>query len=44
MEREGIDERAGGSAEEAIAGDDEEFASIEDVGPEPSENPPVDDV
>jgi len=24
--------------------DDEEFASVEDVGPEPSENPAVDDV
>jgi hypothetical protein len=24
--------------------DDEEFASVEDVGPEPPENPQVDDV
>jgi len=39
-----------GSAREASqidqlgGGDDQEFASIEDVGAAPSENPPVDDV
>ncbi len=43
MEREGIDERGGSVSEEAIE-NDEELASIEDVGPEPPENPAVDDV
>jgi hypothetical protein len=35
MERESV---------EQLGADDEEFASVEDTGPEPSENPTVDDV
>jgi hypothetical protein len=32
------------SADDELGADDEEFASLEDVGPEPAENPAVDDV
>jgi hypothetical protein len=42
MERESV-KRESIEADE-IGTDDEEFASLEDVGPEPSENPAVDDV
>ena len=45
MEREGNRarvEHAVGDDELAI--DDQEFASVEDTGPEPGENPAVDDV
>jgi hypothetical protein len=47
MEREanehhGRRERA--ADDELLGEDDQEFASLEDVGPEPSESPPIDDV
>ena len=36
--------RRDGAEVDDLGLDDEEFASIEDTGPEPSENLPVDDV
>jgi hypothetical protein len=36
--------REGGTNPDELGLDDEEFASIEDTGPEPSENVAVDDV
>jgi hypothetical protein len=36
--------RESSAADDDLALDDEEFASVEDTGPEPSENPAVDDV
>lgn len=45
MERETNERRARETAPDGIEPvDDEEFASIEDVGPEPSETAAVDDV
>ena len=34
----------GGDGIDNLGADDEEFASVEDTGPEPGENPAVDDV
>jgi hypothetical protein len=36
--------RGGSEIDDMGLDDEEEFSSIEDVGEEPSENPPVDDV
>ena len=36
--------RDGGGTADDLGHDDEEFASVEDTGPEPTENPQVDDV
>jgi hypothetical protein len=47
MERESIQgqgRREQHGSEEHLGGDDEEFSSVEDTGPEPSENPAIDDV
>jgi hypothetical protein len=47
MEREGLDDRGrrrDDSGVEDLGQDDQEFSSVEDTGPEPSENPAVDDV
>jgi hypothetical protein len=53
MEREAAEEqgrrdsdrsRVGNVGADDLGGDDEEFSSVEDTGPEPSENPAVDDV
>jgi hypothetical protein len=46
MEREANEEhgRRERSETESLSEDDEEFSSVEDVGPEPSESPAVDDV
>ncbi len=43
MERD-TNERGGRGAPPDLGGDDEEFATVEDVGPEPGETPSVDDV
>jgi hypothetical protein len=42
MERESVERES--IVDDEMGIDDEEFASLEDVGPEPSENPAVDDV
>jgi hypothetical protein len=46
MERDAMDGRRdrGRDGIESLGADDEEFASVEDTGPEPSENPATDDV
>jgi hypothetical protein len=47
MERHSIEGHGhgrGGAPIDDLGLDDEEFASVEDVGAEPSENPAVDDV
>jgi hypothetical protein len=47
MEREGSSPahgRGGSDIDEMGLDDEPEFSSVEDVGAEPSENPPVDDV
>jgi hypothetical protein len=50
MEREGVQDRHHGGERrrnteiDELGTDDQEFASVEDTGPEPSENLPVDDV
>ena len=43
MEEPGRRDR-GGDRIDNLSADDEEFASVEDTGPEPSENPAIDDV
>ena len=53
MEREAIEDqgrhdqdrsRVGNAGGDELGTDDAEFASVEDTGPEPGENPTVDDV
>ncbi len=46
MERQPNDRpgRPGRGEPETIGEDDQEFASVEDLGPEPSESPAIDDV
>lgn len=45
MERQpNADHRRGSPVDDAGLDDETEFSSIEDVGPEPSESPAVDDV
>jgi hypothetical protein len=48
MERQSIEShghgRSGSAPIDDLGLDDQEFASVEDVGAEPSENPAVDDV
>jgi len=46
MEREANEQpgRRGRGEPETLGDDDQEFSSVEDLGPEPSESPAIDDV
>jgi hypothetical protein len=46
MEREANEQhgRRGHDEPETLGDDDQEFSSVEDIGPEPSESPAIDDV